>query len=227
MKKHIAAVVTGDVNASSRMPVKEARRLEQLLKTCFRDLVSDLTDAQADGFTSFRGDSWQFVVMAPALAVRAALFFRSALLFHSDREFGSRIHSAASIGFGRIKYMPSKASSAGGGEAFENSGKRLDKLRRRMPGMGALGLGETDLFLDSLLGVFDALVRHWTALQAQAVNFALQGLTQVEIAKKWNPPISQQAVHKHLLSAGWPAIDPALQWTEIAINGCISKNNPK
>jgi len=225
MQRQTVAVVTGDVNASSRMPENDARRLEHLLKNCFEDLSSVLGNARTDGFTSFRGDSWQFVVREPVMAVRATLFFRSLLLTRSNREFGKRIHTAASIGFGSIKYFPSDVSSAGAGEAYRASGKRLDKLRRRVPGMGVSGLGEADLFLDCLLGVMDALARRWTALQAQAVSFALQDLAQVEIAKKWNPPISQQAVHKHLLAAGWPAIEPALHWVETTIKSCIYENN--
>jgi hypothetical protein len=225
MQRRTVAVVTGDVNASKSMLEDDARLLEHVLKNCFQDLVSALTDVKADGFTNFRGDAWQFVVGEPVMAVRATLFFRSSLLVHSNLEFDKKIHTSASIGFGSIKYLPSETSSAGGGKAYENSGKRIDKLRRRVPGMGVSGLGETDLFLDSLLGVVDALARHWTALQAQAVSLALQGLAQGEIAKMWTPPISQQAVHKHLFAAGWPAIEPALRWVETTLKGCIQENN--
>ena len=227
MQKRAVAVVTGDVNASKKMPEKDARRLEQTLKNCFHDVVLGLAHAKADGFTNFRGDAWQFVVGDPVMAARATLFFRCSLLVRSHRDFGDKIHTSASIGFGGVKYLPNETSLAGGGKAYENSGKRLDKLRRRLPGMGVSGLGETDLFLDSLLGVIDALARHWTPLQAQAVLFALQGLSQATIAGMWDPPISQQAVHKRLLSAGWPAVKPALKWTETTVQGCIDKNNPK
>lgn len=226
MPRRTVAVVTGDVNASRRLLEKDARRLEYMLRSCFQDVVATLNDVRAAGFTNFRGDAWQFVVGNPVMAVRATLLFRSLLLVHSDREFGRKIQTSASIGFGAIKFLPTETSSAGGGEAYENSGKRLDKLRRRVPGMGVAGLGETDLFLDSLLGVVDALARHWTALQAQAVSLALQGLAQTKIAGMWNPPITQQAVQKHLSAAGWPAIDPALRWAETIVKGCILKNNP-
>jgi hypothetical protein len=225
MQRQIVAVVTGDVNASSKMLEKDARHLEQVLRHCFQDVISVLDHVKAEGFTNFRGDAWQFVVSDPVMAIRTTLYFRSSLLIHSNQEFGKKMHTSASIGFGNITYLPSKTSLAGGGEAYEASGKRLDKLRRRMPGMGVSGLGEIDIFLDNLLGVIDALVRHWTALQAKAVSFALQGIAQAEIAKRWKHPISQQAVHKHLLAAGWPAIEPALRWMETTIEGCIRENN--
>jgi hypothetical protein len=221
MQGDTVAVVTGDVNASSKMPEADARLLEHILKKCFQDLISTIDEVKAGGFTNFRGDSWQFVVKKPVLAIRATLFFRSSLLVHSNQEFGKRLHTSASIGFGSIKFLPSATSLAGGGEAYDLSGKRLDKLRRRMPGMGVSGLGETDQFLNSLIGVIDALGHRWTALQAQAISQALQGYSQSEIAKKWHPEISQQAVQKHLLAAGWPAIEPALQWAEATVRGCI------
>lgn len=219
------AVVTGDVNASSKMHEKDARQLELLLKNCYQDTLVSLNDAELGGFTNFRGDSWQFIVGKPMMALRATLLFRSLLLVHSDQEFSKRLHTSAAIGFGSVNFLPNDTSLAGGGQAYEISGKRLDKLRRRMPGMGVSGLGKKDQYLDSLIGVIDALVRRWTALQAQAVSYALQELSQTEISQKWSPPISQQAINKHLISAGWPAIEPALRWAETTIKGCILKNN--
>ncbi len=219
------AVITGDINASSKMPEKDARQLELLLKKCYQDSLTSLNNAELGGFTNFRGDSWQFIVGNPMMAFRATLLFRSFLLVYSDQILGKRLHTSAAIGFGRINFLPNDTSSAGGGEAYEISGKRLDKLRRRMPGMGVSGLGKNDPYLDSLLGVIDALVRRWTALQAQAVSYALQEFSQVEISKMWMPPISQQAINKHLKSAGWPAIEPALRWAETTIESCIFNNN--
>ncbi len=225
MRGRTVAVITGDVNASSNLQENDARRLEYTLQNCYQLLLSSLPDAKIEGFTSFRGDSWQFVAGNAVMAVRATLLYRCLLLVQSDREFKKKIHTSAAIGFGPITFLPSEISAAGGGEAYEYSGKRLDKLRRRVPGMGVSGLGETDSFLDSLLGVIDALSRHWTALQAKAVSMALQGLAQTEIARHWNPPITQQGVHKHLSAAGWPAIEPALRWAETTIRDCIKKYN--
>lgn len=219
------AVLTGDVNASSKMVEKDARHLESLLRKCYQDAQSSLNTAELGSFTNFRGDSWQCIVGNPVMAIRSALLFRSFLLVYSDQQLGKKLQTSLAIGFGRISFLPNDTSSAGGGEAYEISGKRLDRLRRRMPGMGVSGLGDNDQYLDSLLGVIDALAHGWTALQALAISYALQEFSQMEIARRWNPPISQQAVNKHLRSAGWPAIEPALRWAETTIEGCISNNN--
>ena len=220
-KNEIVAVITGDINSSSKLSEKDARQLESLLEKCYEDTSKELKDAQITAFTNFRGDSWQFVVKNPEKAIQATILFRALLLLYSDQSLNKKLHASAAIGFGNISFLPNSTSKAGGGRAYEISGKKLDKLRRQIPGMGVVGLEQADQYLDSILGVIDALVRKWTALQAQAVSFALKGMSQSEIAEIWSPPISQQAVNKHLKSAGWAAIEPALQWIETTIKGCI------
>lgn len=226
MPANLAAVVTGDVNASSRLAAGEARKLESLLARCFAETDAALPAAGLQGYTGFRGDAWQFAVGRPEQAVRAALFFRGRLLALSERELGRRLHSSAAIGFGAVDWLPGGESTAGGGTAYEVSGRRLDRLRRRVPGMGVAGLPAHEEALDVLLGVVDALARSWTAHRAEAVALAIQGLAQAEIARSWEPPVSQQAIHKHLAAAGWPALEPALAWIETTLTGCFSENNP-
>lgn len=221
----IGAVVTGDVNASSRLEVPEARGLEALLERCFNETDAALPRAGLRGYTGFRGDAWQFAVSCPEFAVRVALYYRGRLLVHSERELGRRLHSSAAIGFGTIDWLPDGASTAGGGSAYEQSGRRLDRLRRRVPGMGLAGLADHEEGLDVLLGVMDALARSWTAHRADAVALAMQGLSQGEIARQWEPRVSQQAIHKHLVAAGWPALEPALAWLETTLTGCFNENN--
>ena len=226
MSSRQVAVITGDINASSGMPTNHAAKLETVLWTSFKELKKALPEAKAEHFTCFRGDSWQFVVNNQSAAISAGLFYRASLLVQSDQEFGKSYHASFAVGFGEAEYLPDQDSSAGGGEAYVRSGHRLDKLKRRVPGMGVLGLGEKDKGVDAATGLIDALVRKWTALQARAVCLAMQGYSQEQIAERWSPkPVSQQAVQKHLSAAGWPAIEPALEWITTTINGCFCKNN--
>lgn len=222
------AVITGDVNASSRMLKQEVKRLEKTLRGSFQDLAENLPEVQADHFTCFRGDSWQFVVGDAAAAARAAVYFRASLIVQSTDEFGKKLNSAVAIGVGPVDFFPDDESSAGGGKAYELSGKCLDKIRRRMPGMSISGLGPQDPNVSAMLGLIDALIRQWTPSQARAVRLALQGHTQEESAARWHPKaISQQAVHKHLHSAGWPAIEPALNAIYTTLMSCKMQNNPE
>jgi len=159
-------------------------------------------------------------------AARAALYFRASLIIQSYDTFGIRLNSSIAIGFGSIDFFPHGESSAGGGKAYELSGKRLDKIRNQLPGMSVSGFGPSDPGITAMLGVIDALIRHWTRPQAKAVCLSLQNLTQLKIALMWEPErISQQAVHKHLKNAGWPAVKPALNWIAATIRGCNAENN--
>ena len=214
-----AAVITGDINGSSYLSVQSISHLESIITACFDDLSEKLPRVHAGGFSSFMGDSWQFVAAEPQLAVRATLLFRASLLKYSDEKLGKKLHSSAAIGFGSINSHPDHKSPANSGEAFILSGKRLTKLRRRMPGMGVSGLGETNQYIDSQLALFDAIIRRWTAPQAAAMSYALSGnFSQQEIAAVFESPISQQAVNKHLRVAGWPAIKPALDLIETTLS---------
>lgn len=220
------AVITGDVNASSRLRQHEAKRLERVLVATYRNLKKHMPMFEAINFTCFRGDSWQFVVDDAASAASAAVYFRASLLVESHDAFKKKLNSAAAIGIGSIDFLPDGESTFGAGEAYELSGKQLDKIRRRIPGMSASGLGPLDIGVSASLGLIDVLIRHWTHLQARAVCLAFQGLTQKEIADRWHPKkVTQQAVHKHLHNAGWPAIEPALKWISTTIAGDNTENN--
>ncbi|MBM9614503.1 hypothetical protein JWJ90_09390 [Desulfobulbus rhabdoformis] len=217
----IQAVITGDVNGSSKLNAQTARSLVGVLQQCYEITAKRLPQAQLAGFTPFRGDAFQFLVGQPTLAPRSALLFRALLIFHGAQEIHQKLQAGVAIGFGSVDFAPDDLSAAGGGQAYTRSGKRLDKLRRRIPGMGVSGLGKADAYLDSLLGLTDTLIHKWTALQARAVSYALLGYSQGEIGKVWAPPISQQAVNKHLRAAGWPGIEPALHWAETFIESHI------
>jgi hypothetical protein len=225
MKRY--AVLTGDIDASSSRTGRHvAKGLERMLWASFRELVAGLPNIEADYFTCFRGDSWQFVVSDITAAASAAVYFRASLIIQSYDSFGIRLNSSTAIGFGSIDFFPNSESSAGGGEAYELSGKRLDKIRNQLPGMSVSGLESSDRGITAMLGVIDALIRHWTRPQARAVCLSLQNLTQLKIASMWKPePISQQAVHKHLKNAGWPAVKPALSWIATTVKGCNAENN--
>ena len=225
MEAFFGAVVTGDINASSRMSSNEARLLESILERSFIQTYQAFPKAKLSGFSGFRGDSWQFSLRRPEYVLRATLHFRARLIVAGKNELQRRLQTSAAVGFGRIDYLPDDTTSSGGGEAFELSGRRLDKLRRRMPGMGVAGVEDFEPYLDMLFGVVDAIVRQWTASQAEAVALALRDYSQSEIASKWQPPVSQQAIQKHLSSASWPALEPAVEWVETTLKGCFRNYN--
>jgi hypothetical protein len=64
----------------------------------------------------------------------------------------------------------------------------------------------------------DTLVTSWRASQCQAVYWALQGLTQTQIAQRWQPaPIRQPSVSNNISRSAWSTIKRSLVFYEDAI----------
>lgn len=219
-EKKFLAVITGDIIKYSNMSVARRRKLEFFLQECGNKVSEEFPDKLACPITVFRGDSWQLVVNMPVDSLRTALYFRSLLI-------ARRIDTRLAIGIGAVDFLPSGESRAGGGDAFVRSGRRLDLIRSGA-GMGfafphlkkddkddknavpELFNGLIDSF-DMIFQLMDIMIGRWTRSQALASGWALTGLNQLEIAEKFNPPITQQAVAKHLKAAGWKTVERGME----------------
>lgn len=212
LKQKPVAVLTGDIVRSShlvpavqrRMPATIRASVREAQKVFGRKVIPYLADV-------FRGDSWQLVVLDPVQGVRVGLFLR-AHLYALDPE--RRLDSRIAVGIGSVASIPHGAVSEGTGRAFELSGQALDA----MPKHRRLALaGEDGLALEACAvacTLMDSRSRTWTPRQSYAVAFAVQRLSQEEIARKWKGGITQQAVAKHLAAAGWHGLREGLEFVE-------------
>lgn len=214
------AVITGDVVGSARFAGADRASLHRGLRQAATDLESSFASFVPYPVAFFRGDSWQFLVTEPPLAIRMGLYFRSAAqsLFDSAA-FDTRM----AIGVGTISFLPEEDVSAGDGEAFRRSGEALNELGRdrRMVFVGPPGMPTVEhAAIHAMVGLIDAIASDWTARQAQAVAGALRGWTQRQIGReRFDPPISQQGVAQHLDRAAWEAIEAALDFIENDVTG--------
>ena len=206
----LRAVLTGDIVGSSRLTASFRRELSGVLKRCAKDTRKAFPGAVPYDLSVFRGDAWQLIVSDPSAALRAALFFRAAVVERSPA--GARLDTRVAIGIERIDFVPAGQVAEGDGPAFRKSGAALDALgdQSRMTIAGPVANPP----LAVAVTLIDAIVQEWTAPQARAVKGRLRGLTQADIAESWPKPISQQAVGRHLQRAHWAAVDPALAWAE-------------
>ena len=203
-------VLTGDIVDSSSLRVAGLGPISELLDSTGRWVKSHFQDAVHAQIDVFRGDSWQMVVLDPAIAFRIGLLFRALMRF----KFG--IDSRISIGFGRVDYLPMEDISTGTGQAYTLSGRGLEACLKptRMNLSFAPGVLE-GRGLNIISHLIDLQAGRWTPSQAQAVAGALIDLTQVEIGAGWTPdPVSQQAVSQHLENAGWNQIKSAISFLE-------------
>lgn len=209
------AVITGDIVASSKFPETVRFKLHNVMVDGGEALRQIFPLAVPWNLEIFRGDSWQLVVSDPSLSLRIALFYRAFLRAHLANY---NVDSRLAIAIGTIDFIPSNRISAGDGQAFQKSGRLLEKMPKnnRMT-FGIAGRENTDihLALEIVVLFLDTLIMRWTARQAQAVADILQGWTQEKIAANFQPkPISQQAVAQHLERAEWSAIAKGLIFFE-------------
>jgi len=214
------AVLTGDlVNSSLMSPAQSNSAMERLRQLAqeFETVYPKSTHGQLD---TFRHDSWQWLLIKPELALRAAVFMRTGLRSFSDRnvKFDTRV----AIGTGTVETIAEHRISDSRGTAFVRSGKTFDAMKKYSRLAYAF---ESDIVVEKwLTGGFtpllDCAVTDWTPIEARAVHGTLRGWTQEETAERW-PILSKtgerrthQAVRDSLRRAYWNTIQEALEFIE-------------
>lgn len=193
-----AAVISADIIGSSTMNPATRKKLQSLLDSFSALAAGSWPDF---GMEQYRGDSLQATLTNNrAAGLRTALLLQSAMV---KNNFGIR----TAIGVGEISYQ-GKNIVTSDGTAFQVSGPFLDQLRKT----GELifinfdnpDIDEWPIHSASL----DYIIKRWSAQQAEAVYFQLQGYTQQEMAKQLK--ITQPSVHQRLQGAGWPVVQKIL-----------------
>lgn len=201
----IYAVLTGDLIGYSRFKPKDREKVLSILKATFRNLPSGIIVSR---FHIFRGDSFQGVLSMPDEALLAALIIRSGLISGFSGK-SHRIDTRIAIGLGTVDRLGKRAGE-GDGEAFRNSGKGLDSLKKGDHNITALTpWKELNDELRAECALLDALIMRWSREQAEAVMHHIMGKTQEEIARSLN--ISQPAVFQRLRMGGMRAVQEFLQ----------------
>lgn len=214
-KNHIYAVVTGDVVASRSLSTARRRVLHTAMREVSRGVKEAFETAIPVAPEIFRGDGWQMLLTEPSISLRAALYYRAALVSRMESH-GFDVRAA--IGIGRVQFVPEASISEGDGEAFQASGTALETMPRSATLRLSFPGDPREPALDVLVQLVDRLAARWSDRQARAVTGALQGWTQTRIAETcWKDPITQQAVAQHLDRASWGAIETALRYFETTV----------
>lgn len=208
---HIFAVLTGDLEGSSRFKGNRRDELLVKVKDCFKTVEQFLPpNTVVSGFEIYRGDSFQCVLVSPEDALVAAVFLRCCLL--ADEDFDKRLDARVSIGIGSIDFLPSSGRGAeGDGEAFRNSGIMLESMKKlKLKTRITTPWPQVNKDLEVMCILFDALSQRWSPEQAQAILGRLHGWTQETIAARHS--ISQSAVNQRLKLAGSIAVEKFLEY---------------
>lgn len=219
MNNQLYAVLTGDLVDSSKMSSRQSSDAMQHLREAAARFQSLHPGSIAREIDTFRHDSWQLLMPQPARCLRAAVHLRAALKRHSNAntKFDSRI----SIGIGKVELISHARISDSRGEAFSLSGRNLETMTNRRLTLHATDklFPALDLFQRLAIPLLDCLVTDWTPAEAHAVLGALEGLTQIQIARQLPPnphtkkPVTRQAIADALLRAHWNVAE--YTWLEL------------
>lgn len=209
------AVITGDIVGSSALKSGQRQELLDEMQRGSRALQQAFPKAAPLPVEIFRGDGWQMLLTDAVRSLRMALFYRAYLLAHSP--VAVRFETRLALAVGTVDFVPAKRVSQGDGEAYRESGRALENLRKKEWMRLVLPQGATPEAVTAIVGLIDSHVQSWTGPQARAVSGALQGWSQSEITELWPDAIAQPTVGAHLDKAGWPAVATGLQCVERSI----------
>lgn len=203
----IAAVLTGDIVASSKMSPAELARVRETVLGVRVPLEAWDKAAVLGAPEFFRGDSWQLVLAKPGLLLRACLLVRGRL---KGAGLGD---TRIAVGVGPVASVNEERVSLSTGEAFELSGRALDGMKNeRMVLAMAASFGAAGDFAAAAMRLCDAMFAGWTARQAEIAAVALEAGadTYAEISRRLSDDPTEQAVGKALRGIGFEAVSEAL-----------------
>lgn len=159
--------------------------------------------------TRSRGNCWQIYLHDPSLALDAALYL-TAQLIAARTGMGTGI----GVGYGQADRIGPRDLSDAQGPAFMRSVQALDRMP---PGrmLALIGPGTVQPWHWALFDLTLWIASRWSPEQAEAVALALDGLhgprpmRQQDIAARLG--VTRQAVQARLRSAGWGALQAALE----------------
>jgi hypothetical protein len=225
------AVLTGDFVGSSRLDSQGLAAAMMMVRHAL-DEVAAWDDPRSPygrrdvKFTRYRGDGWQAILEHPWLAPRAAL----KVLAHL-RAYAPDLTTRISIGLGSADELSGPDLGSATGEAFEHSGRNLDKLVAQQKA-GSQKLRRVRVVISgkaitpvnaSVITLLDTLCRRWTEAQAQIMSYALhpEGMAIAQIANQ-HLFISPQAAQARIQSLGYWEIHTTLDaWEEWYASECL------
>lgn len=211
---NLHAVLTGDLVGSSQLTSSQSQQAMELLRnsaTLFEQCFPGTLYGKMD---TFRHDSWQLLLIKPEQAFRAALFLRTALKMESDAT--TKYDSRISIGIGTVDSIAEERISDSRGPSFTLSGRGVESMKGVSLALSIAterAEGWSDM-TGAVIPLLDCIATDWTPTESRAVNAALMGLTQEEIAARWvsktNSTPSRQAVGDSLIRAHWKSVKSVL-----------------
>ena len=218
----VRATISADIVSSTALKVEELTLLQSEIRQ-FLERLEEKSQGKNWG-RLFKGDSIEIFLFDPQEALRTALLLKTLVKKtfswgketnakrESFRKYGIRL----AIGIGEMR-TADKARDILDGEAIYHSGRLLEKAskekqsNKRSMYFACLDSSLTEQ-VDVMLGLLDTLLRNATSRQNEILYYRLFGKNEEEIAEILK--IKQSAVNQRSNSAGWKAIESAVNYFE-------------
>ena len=203
------AIITADiVNYTKFTQNSEGNLMDNFIKWTKRTGSSSEVK-----YELYRGDSFQCIIPNLNQTLKICLLNRSYFLRLSKNQNGLDVRQA--IGLGDVESLQ-KTLSRSDGQAFRFSGRSFDEMDKK--GNRIIfksSFDEIDAELNTSFSLLEAIIKGWTATQAEVFFHKLQGKKEKEIAEQLS--VSQPAVNRHLKALSWSAVERLLsRFEEIA-----------
>lgn len=218
----VRATISADIISSTSLSVEELTLLQSEIHG-FLDGLSEKSQGN-DWGRLFKGDSVEIFLHDPHEALRVALLLKTLVKKafawgkenNARRELFRKYGIRLAIGIGEMRIADQKQDILDG-EAIYNSGRLLEKASKEK-----LSIKRSMFFacpnpllteqVDVMVGLLDMLLRNATSRQNEILYYRLLGKNEKEIAGMLN--IKQSAVNQRSNSAGWKAVESALNYYE-------------
>lgn len=218
----VRATISADIISSTSLSVEELTLLQSEIHG-FLDGLSEKSQGN-DWGRLFKGDSVEIFLHDPHEALRVALLLKTLVKKtfawgkenNARRELFRKYGIRLAIGIGEMRIADQKQDILDG-EAIYNSGRLLEKASKEK-----LSIKRSMFFacpnpllteyVDVMVGLLDTLLRNATSRQNEILYYRLLGKNEKEIAVMLN--IKQSAVNQRSNSAGWKAVESALNYYE-------------
>lgn len=210
MNAYNKAVITCDLINSSKYEVDD----RNIIISRMKEFVNKWNDSETSEYLIYRGDSMQGLIHDPSQALKQAIFLKSFIksvkLRNSKRSTNADIR--ISIGIGEIDYK-GIAVLESDGEAFQNSGRTLDVMKRKGR---SLALTTSDPEQNSkwevILLLMEDVIEQWTIQSAEIIWRLIDGWNEKGLKEHFK--ISQPAISLRKKHASWEAISKTINYYE-------------
>ncbi len=195
------SVLTGDIVQSTKMSMVDLDQAFDRL-AAMAEQIGGWPGAPQSLFERYRGDGWQMVAPGDGRCLRVALLMRAVA-----RAGGA--DTRISIGYGERGDLGERHIGASGGQAFELSGRGLEKMERGER-LSFWSMPQSS-FAEAIVALCDALASEWTARQAELMAIMLLPVEPTQNEAGHILKITQSTISKQFSAAYGPRLLFALK----------------